>query len=459
MGTAHDEIMKLKIEHTKIMRRRIENIGLPDDISSILRWDGDIKTVKKLLETDVADLLKIYGIGEKKVEIIKEKIEELGFSMIDSRAPKSDHKRMIPVRSIDFPYNLFSYITETRTDFSVPAEVTQDIMEGIYFAFLTLDRDSQVIMSLRFEMHQTLNEISHIFSVSSTQIENKIKNALTFLFQSKNIRFIEKGLHTYINEQIADRARILTDNAVTHAYQKGYESGYNDAKEGTPSSSTEKSDILCMPVEKLNLSIRSYNCIKRAGIDTVADVISRSEEEMISVRNLGRASLNEIIEKLSDLGLSLRSEKEIKMPSLILRRITFTENNPVWNYRNTTEISANDNRMILATRRIRDGSEQSCCSYEISSNTWAQFVDEAVIRNGVISWSQEEFASYDISDRIIEDDTAYTVEFLVGETFFEFSGGTASKGIRLILNLFSKYFEVPAGVEYVTEKVVDDIDW
>ena len=208
MGTAHDEIMKLKIEHTKIMRRRIENIGLPDDISSILRWDGDIKTVKKLLETDIADLLKIYGIGEKKVEIIKEKIEELGFSMIDSRAPKSDHKRMIPVRSIDFPYNLFSYITETRTDFSVPTEVTQDIMEGIYFAFLTLDRDSQVIMSLRFEMHQTLNEISHIFSVSSTQIEKKIENALTFLFQSKNIRFIEKGLHTYINEQIADRARI-----------------------------------------------------------------------------------------------------------------------------------------------------------------------------------------------------------------------------------------------------------
>ena len=61
-------------------------------------------------------------------------------------------------------------------------------------------------------------------------------------------------------------------------------------------------------IEDLDLSVRSYNCLRRAGINTVADLISKSEEDMMKVRNLGRKSLKEIKEKLEQLNLSFYKE-------------------------------------------------------------------------------------------------------------------------------------------------------
>ena len=72
----------------------------------------------------------------------------------------------------------------------------------------------------------------------------------------------------------------------------------------------KKEKVLEMTIEELDLSVRSFNCLKRAGIDTVEDLIERSEEDMMKVRNLGRKSLEEVIQKLSSLGLSLKKDEE-----------------------------------------------------------------------------------------------------------------------------------------------------
>ena len=72
----------------------------------------------------------------------------------------------------------------------------------------------------------------------------------------------------------------------------------------------QKEKILEMTIEDLDLSVRSFNCLKRAGIDTVEDLINRTEDDMIKVRNLGRKSLEEVIQKLSSLGLSLKKDEE-----------------------------------------------------------------------------------------------------------------------------------------------------
>lgn len=72
----------------------------------------------------------------------------------------------------------------------------------------------------------------------------------------------------------------------------------------------EKRKILEMPIEDLELSVRSYNCLKRAGINTVEDLIQRTEEDMIKVRNLGKKSLEEVDQKLAELGLSLRKAED-----------------------------------------------------------------------------------------------------------------------------------------------------
>ena len=71
---------------------------------------------------------------------------------------------------------------------------------------------------------------------------------------------------------------------------------------------TQRDKVLEMTVEELDLSVRSFNCLKRANINTVEDLISKTEDEMMKVRNLGRKSLEEVINKLAMMGLSLASD-------------------------------------------------------------------------------------------------------------------------------------------------------
>jgi DNA-directed RNA polymerase subunit alpha len=73
---------------------------------------------------------------------------------------------------------------------------------------------------------------------------------------------------------------------------------------------TKKEKVLEMTIEELDMSVRSFNCLKRAGIDTVEDLIERTEDDMMKVRNLGRKSLEEVIQKLNSLNLSLKKDEE-----------------------------------------------------------------------------------------------------------------------------------------------------
>jgi DNA-directed RNA polymerase subunit alpha len=101
-------------------------------------------------------------------------------------------------------------------------------------------------------------------------------------------------------------ARILVDHFVL----------FTDLSEtmGSKSTVVEKAEtqrdkVLELTIEELDLSVRSFNCLKRANINTVEDLISKTEEEMMKVRNLGRKSLEEVINKLAMMGLSLASDE------------------------------------------------------------------------------------------------------------------------------------------------------
>ncbi len=102
-------------------------------------------------------------------------------------------------------------------------------------------------------------------------------------------------------------ARILMDHFVL----------FTDLSESMGSTSTvvEKAEtqqdkVLEMTIEELDLSVRSFNCLKRANINTVEDLISKTEEEMMKVRNLGHKSLEEVINKLAMMGLSLHDSND-----------------------------------------------------------------------------------------------------------------------------------------------------
>ena len=75
-------------------------------------------------------------------------------------------------------------------------------------------------------------------------------------------------------------------------------------------SDNEKEKVLDLTIDELDLSVRSFNCLKRAGINTVEDLIHKSEEEMMKVRNLGRKSLEEVIAKLNSFGFTLKKEED-----------------------------------------------------------------------------------------------------------------------------------------------------
>ena len=76
------------------------------------------------------------------------------------------------------------------------------------------------------------------------------------------------------------------------------------------STTDEKEKVLEMNIDELELSVRSYNCLKRAGINTVQELVNKTPEDMMKVRNLGRKSLDEVLAKLKELGLSLNQNED-----------------------------------------------------------------------------------------------------------------------------------------------------
>lgn len=108
-------------------------------------------------------------------------------------------------------------------------------------------------------------------------------------------------------EALSWAARILTDHLEPFIKLK---EGMEDTAIMIEKEEEEKDKVLDMTIEELDLSVRSYNCLKRAGINTVLELTQKTKDEMMKVRNLGKKSLEEVTEKMGALGLSLKSNDE-----------------------------------------------------------------------------------------------------------------------------------------------------
>jgi DNA-directed RNA polymerase subunit alpha len=109
------------------------------------------------------------------------------------------------------------------------------------------------------------------------------------------------------DEAISQSANILIEN-LNLFLNLNCQSVYSEVMEAKDMSKREK--ILELNIEDLDLSVRSFNCLKRAGINTVEDLLGKSEDDMMKVRNLGRKSMEEVQQKLLSMGLSLRGLDE-----------------------------------------------------------------------------------------------------------------------------------------------------
>ncbi|MEW6662787.1 MAG: DNA-directed RNA polymerase subunit alpha [Bacillota bacterium] len=109
------------------------------------------------------------------------------------------------------------------------------------------------------------------------------------------------------DEAISSSARILNDHLKLFM---GLTERITDEVTMVEKEEDKKDKVLEMTIEELDLSVRSYNCLKRAGINSVEELVNRTEEDMMKVRNLGKKSMEEVSAKLKELGLSLRKSED-----------------------------------------------------------------------------------------------------------------------------------------------------
>ncbi|WP_148867771.1 DNA-directed RNA polymerase subunit alpha [Thermosediminibacter litoriperuensis] len=109
------------------------------------------------------------------------------------------------------------------------------------------------------------------------------------------------------DEAVSAAAKILIDY---FSLFTGLTSAVKKVEAPVEKEKDERERVLEMPIEELDLSVRSYNCLKRAGINTIGELIQKTPEEMMKVRNLGKKSLEEVEEKLAALNLSLKKSED-----------------------------------------------------------------------------------------------------------------------------------------------------
>ena len=185
--------------------------------------------------------------------------------------------------------------------------------EAKLYIELTFDRGRGYVSGERNKQNMTSNEIGVLAIDSIYTPVLKVNFSVENTRVGQSIDFDKLTLDVWTNgvvnaqEAVSLAAKVLTDhlNLFVDLSDKGKVTEIMVEKDDKG-----KEKVLEMTIEELDLSVRSFNCLKRAGINTVEDLINKSEEDMMKVRNLGRKSLEEVVWKLASLGFSLRKEDE-----------------------------------------------------------------------------------------------------------------------------------------------------
>ena len=215
--------------------------------------------------------------------------------------------------NISYPLNLIDVISGGLYN---PVDITTesllyDRME--YILSLLPDQEKLVIKHI-FKDNMTLEEVGKELKLSKERIRQIEYKAIRKLHHPKyyNMLFDEFDLR----EQIKKREKVNKELSLS-LFKKIYELRTKlDAIDkvlksvGVDIMNTKDNDILSSSIEELELSVRSYNCLKRAGINTIAELINTSITELNNVRNLGQKGVDEISEKLADIGYILKEDKD-----------------------------------------------------------------------------------------------------------------------------------------------------
>ena len=259
-------------------------------IDGILHEFSTIPGVKEDVTEIVLNLknviLKIHGDGPKTIYI-----DANGDDEITAGSIKTDSEVEI--------LNPELHIATLNSDAHVSMELTCDKGRG----YVSADRNKQ--------MMQPIIGVIAIDSIYTPvlKVNFTVENTRVGQITDYDKLTLEVWTNGTINamEAVSLGAKILNEHLNLFGDLSG--EAY-DTEVMVVKSDSGKEKVLEMTIEELDLSVRSFNCLKRAQINTVEDLINRTEEDMMKVRNLGRKSLDEVVAKLNSLGFDLRRDEE-----------------------------------------------------------------------------------------------------------------------------------------------------
>ena len=277
--------------------RRVLLSSLPGVAVTSVKIDGvhhELSTIPGVKE-DVTEIIlnlkgltaKLYGEGPKTIYIEAEDECEVTAGDIKTDSEVDILVPEMHIATLGKDAKLYMEITIDRGRGYVPAEKNQQIF-NLGIDVIAVDSIYTPVLKVNFRVEDTrLGQVTDYDKLILEVWTDGTVSAKEAVSQAANL--LIEHLKSFSN--LSDESSITAEMMVEKD-DKG------------------KEKILEMTIEELDLSVRSFNCLKRAGINTVEDLISKSEEEMMKVRNLGKKSFDEVKEKLQSLGFDLSSEEE-----------------------------------------------------------------------------------------------------------------------------------------------------
>lgn len=180
-----------------------------------------------------------------------------------------------------------------------PTELTTDVLAGIQYALSTLNEREQLVLCRRYKEQKTLREIGEEIGVKQERSRQIETAALRKLRYPRNMRFITKGVDGYIKE----RCKVEYERGYQVGYNAGYQQGVDEASNGVSKAGISVTTV-SLPIEALDLSVRSFNALRRAGYVTIGDLLKVNEKEIIHIKNLGTKQRQEVAVSLYRYGIS-----------------------------------------------------------------------------------------------------------------------------------------------------------
>ncbi len=276
--------------------RRVLLSSLPGYAVTSVKIDGALHEFTTIdgVKEDVTEIvlnlkdviLRINGDGPKTVYI-----DANGEGEVTAGSIKADSEVVIlnpdlHIASLDKDAHLSMEITVDRGRGYVPAERNKQLMQPP-IGVIAVDSIYSPVLKVNYNVENT--RVGQITDYDKLTIEVWTNGTIS---AKEGVSLAAKILTEHLNLFVD-----LSDEA-------------HNVEIMVVKDENNKEKYLEKSIDDLDLSVRSFNCLKRAGINTVEDLINKSEEDMMKVRNLGRKSMDEVIARLNDLGLSLRKEDE-----------------------------------------------------------------------------------------------------------------------------------------------------